>query len=34
MRLTVGGAHIHGKMSDEQVSQVAGIQYQRPSDHR
>jgi len=32
MRLTVGGAHIHGNLWDGQVSQVTGTEYRRPSD--
>lgn len=34
VRLTIGGAHIHGNVSGGTVTQVAGDQYQRPPDRR
>jgi hypothetical protein len=34
VRLTVGGAHIHGNVSGGQVTQIAGDQYQQPPDRR
>jgi hypothetical protein len=34
VRLTIGGAHIHGNVAGGQVTQVAGNQYQGPPGHR
>jgi hypothetical protein len=33
VRLTIGGAHIHGNVSGGTVTQVAGDQYSVPDDH-
>jgi hypothetical protein len=32
VRLTIGGAHIHGNVSGGTVTQVAGDRYQQPPD--